>query len=136
MVLVRVIPEGAGGVIRRNLNDVLCRFAWVHGAEDVVRFALRRDVEPMEVEIGGIGKVIDQLQLDAVTRTDAQRRSDERAVEDPSPDALTGKIDFALFGCQRRPQHAVIGAKFDRFGKIRLRSDGSWPWQIDRGDQT
>jgi hypothetical protein len=59
VVLVRVVPEGAGGVVRWDFEDVARGFTRIHDAKDVVGFAPWRDVEPVEVEIGRLRQAID-----------------------------------------------------------------------------
>ena len=59
-VVVGVVPERAGGVVVRDGVLVLGPLTRLHHAQDVVAAALRRHVEAVGVQVGGLAQVVGQ----------------------------------------------------------------------------
>jgi hypothetical protein len=64
-VRVRVIPVQAGRVVEREVELVVEALTDSDVHEDVVRIALRRDVEPVGMEVGPLTEAVDQPERDA-----------------------------------------------------------------------
>ncbi len=120
LVAVGMVPVDPRRVGLRDRDHIVPGLAGLDHVHGVVAMTLRRDLEAVEVDVGGLGQVIDQAHVQDVPRPHAHHRTAVHAVIGRAVDRPLADPADCLSGLQRHVEPAILAAVDRRIGQ-RLR---------------
>ena len=112
LVRMRVVPVDAGLLVLRDLDAVGVLMSHRDDGEHTVAVIVGRNLHPVEVDVGVVFAIIDDIQFQRVARTEAERWSGIATVEAGSIECLVAGLHFLLTNVHRRFAYAVLAAHF------------------------
>ena len=112
LVRMRVVPVDAGLLVLRDLDAVGVLMSHRDDGEHTVAVIVGRNLHPVEVDVGVVFAIIDDIQLQGVARTEAERWPGVATVEAGRIECLVAGLHHLFTNVHRRFANAVLAAYF------------------------